>query len=199
MNGTFSWTYQPAEHLAPRSGASGPTTSSCAARSMTFQSQTNLPVTGEADPTTWSDLLNAVNDNTRDPATYNYVDVSETLPETLTLYVAGKVKFTTSVNTGIEPVPTELGTYPVYERFVSHDHERARTPTARRTATPTFPGSPTSTAATRCTASFAPPTASPRASAVSRCPSPQPDGLSLHADRHARHRSRLASVSGPKA
>src|ERR1019366_5882328 len=38
----------------------------------TFQSQSNIPVTGEAGATTWSDLLSAVNANRVDPATYNY-------------------------------------------------------------------------------------------------------------------------------
>lgn len=119
VNGTFTWTYPslPTDLTSQWSVGTNNVILSGALR--TFQSQHNLPVTGLADPTTWNELVNAVNSNDVDPATYNYVDVSETDPETLTLYVAGKVKFTTLVNTGIEPVPTELGTYPVYERFVS--------------------------------------------------------------------------------
>jgi lipoprotein-anchoring transpeptidase ErfK/SrfK len=85
---------------------------------MTFQSQSNIPVTGEANPTTWSDLLNAVNSDQIDPAPYNYVDVSMALPETLTLYIGGQAKFHTLVNTGISAAPTAAGTYPVYSRFL---------------------------------------------------------------------------------
>ncbi|HEY1761133.1 MAG TPA: L,D-transpeptidase family protein, partial [Acidimicrobiales bacterium] len=119
VNGTFTWTYPnlPTDLTSQWSVGTDNVILSGALR--TFQSQHNLPVTGIADPTTWNELVNAANSNDVDPATYNYVDVSETDPETLTLYVAGKVKFTTLVNTGIEPVPTETGTYPVYERFIS--------------------------------------------------------------------------------
>ncbi|HEV7958472.1 MAG TPA: L,D-transpeptidase family protein [Acidimicrobiales bacterium] len=119
VNGTFSWTYPNLPTTLTSLWSIGTDNVILNGALRTFQSQHNLPVTGEADPTTWSDLVSAVNANDVDPATYNYVSVSESLPETLTLYVAGAVKFTTLVNTGIEPVPTELGTYPVYLRFLS--------------------------------------------------------------------------------
>jgi peptidoglycan hydrolase-like protein with peptidoglycan-binding domain len=86
---------------------------------MNFQSVNNLPTTGIADSATWSALITAVKANKVDPTTYDYVSVSEGTPEGLTLYVGNKVKFTTPVNTGISAAPTETGTYPVYERFLS--------------------------------------------------------------------------------
>jgi hypothetical protein len=119
VNGTFTWSYPNLPTTLTSLWSVGTDNVILTGALKTFQSQHNLPVTGVADPTTWNDLVNAVNSNDVDPATYNYVSVSETDPETLTLYVAGKVKFTTLVNTGIQPVPTELGTYSVYERFVS--------------------------------------------------------------------------------
>ena len=119
VNGTFTWTYPNLPTDLTSLWSVGTDNVILDGALKTFQSQHNLPVTGEADPTTWNELVNAVNSNDLDPATYNYVDVSEGSPETLTLYVAGKVKFTTLVNTGIEPVPTQTGTFPVYERFVS--------------------------------------------------------------------------------
>ena len=119
VNGTFTWAYPDLPATLSSQWSLGSDNVILRAALDTFQSQLNLPVTGEADPTTWSDLLNAATTNHVDPATYNYVDVTETLPETLTLYVAGKVKYRTLVNTGIEPVPTELGTFPVYERFLT--------------------------------------------------------------------------------
>jgi hypothetical protein len=45
---------------------------------------------------------------------YSYVYVSETLPQTLTLWHDGRVVLQTPVNTGIASRPTALGTYPVY-------------------------------------------------------------------------------------
>jgi lipoprotein-anchoring transpeptidase ErfK/SrfK len=119
VNGTFAWAYPNLPTTLSSQWTLGSDNVILQGALRTFQSQLNLPVTGEANATTWTDLVNAVNDDHVDPATYNYVDVSETLPETLTLYVAGKVKFQTPVNTGIEAAPTELGTYPVYERFIS--------------------------------------------------------------------------------
>ncbi len=117
VNGTFTWAYPDLPATLSSQWTLGTDNVILRGALDTFQSQNNIPVTGEADATTWADLVNAVNNDDVDPATYNYVDVSESLPETLTLYVAGHVKFQTLVNTGIEPVPTELGTYPVYERF----------------------------------------------------------------------------------
>jgi hypothetical protein len=119
VNGTFTWSYPNLPTDLTSQWSIGTDNIILRAALETFQSQHNLPVTGDADPTTWNDLVSAVNSNAVDPATYDYVDVSESDPETLTLYVAGAVKFTTLVNTGIEPVPTELGTYAVYERFTS--------------------------------------------------------------------------------
>jgi peptidoglycan hydrolase-like protein with peptidoglycan-binding domain len=86
---------------------------------MNFQSVNNIPTTGIADAATWSDLITAVQNHQTDPTTYDYVSVSQGSPEKLTLYVTNHVKFTTAVNTGISVSPTALGTYPVYERFLS--------------------------------------------------------------------------------
>lgn len=86
---------------------------------MAFQLASGLPTTGQADPATWADLLQAANAGTRDPGPYDYVYVSMALPETLTLYVAGRATFHTPVNTGISVSPTAPGTYPVYLRYLT--------------------------------------------------------------------------------
>jgi len=117
VNGTFTWAYPNLPASLSSRWALGIDNVILRGALMTFQSQLSLPVTGVADATTWSDLISAVNANRIDSASYNYVNVAETLPETLTLYVAGKSFFKTLVNTGIAVVPTEAGTYPVYERF----------------------------------------------------------------------------------
>lgn len=123
VNGTFTWAYPALPPTLSSQWVLGTDNIILQAALKTFQSQSKLPVTGQVDPTTWSDLVTAANDNTLDPATYDYVDVNENVGvstnETLTLYVAGKSTFSTPVNTGIEPVPTALGTFAVYERFTS--------------------------------------------------------------------------------
>ena len=119
VNGNFTWAYPNLPTTLSSQWRLGSDNIVLDGALRTFQSQSNLPVTGVADATTWTDLLNAANTNRVDPAPYNYVDVSQSSPETLTLYVAGHVKFRTLVNTGISVSPTALGTYPVYERFVT--------------------------------------------------------------------------------
>jgi lipoprotein-anchoring transpeptidase ErfK/SrfK len=119
VNGTFTWAYPNLPTTLSSQWSLGTNNIVLQGALRTFQSQSNLPVTGVADATTWADLVNAVNAHHVDPASYNYVDVSESSPETLTLYVAGHVKFRTLVNTGISVAPTALGTYPVYVRYVT--------------------------------------------------------------------------------
>ena len=86
---------------------------------MNFQNVNQLPTTGVADAATWSGLISAVRHSKVDPASYNYVVVSESSPESTTLYVAGHAKFHTLANTGIAVAPTATGTYPVYLRYVT--------------------------------------------------------------------------------
>lgn len=119
VNGTFTWAYPNLPTTFSSQWSLGTDNIILQGALRTFQSQSNLPVTGVADATTWTDLVNAVNANHLDPASYNYVDVSESSPEVLTLYVAGHLKYRALVNTGISVAPTALGTYPVYLRYVT--------------------------------------------------------------------------------
>jgi hypothetical protein len=86
---------------------------------MNFQSVNQLTSTGVADSTTWTALISAVANNKSNPGNYNFVHVSMSSPESLTLYVGGQVKFHTLVNTGIPFSPTATGTYPVYLRYTT--------------------------------------------------------------------------------
>jgi lipoprotein-anchoring transpeptidase ErfK/SrfK len=117
--GTFTWAYTSLPTSLSAQWQVGTDNVILHAAMMTFQSQHNLTVTGEVDPTTWTALLAAASANSVDPAPYNYVDVSMALPETLTLYIGGHAKFHTLVNTGAPGAPTEAGTFGVYERFLT--------------------------------------------------------------------------------
>ena len=86
---------------------------------MHFQSTHSLPTTGVADALTWVRLVADASAAKATNAPYDYVDVSMTSPETVTLYVAGKATFHTLANTGISVSPTATGTYPVYLRYAS--------------------------------------------------------------------------------
>ena len=117
--GTFTWSYPQLPTTLSSQWRVGVDNELVTGALMAFQNANNLPTTGVADPTTWNDLVTAAEAGQVDANSYNYVSVSETDPETLTLYVAGVATFHTLVNTGISVSPTALGTYPVYLRYTS--------------------------------------------------------------------------------
>jgi lipoprotein-anchoring transpeptidase ErfK/SrfK len=87
---------------------------------MTFEDQNGLTVDGLAGQGVWSALLAAVAAGRTDTSSYNYVDVSKQLPETLTVYVNGTPTMSgVPVNTGAPGADTVDGTYPVFEHVTS--------------------------------------------------------------------------------
>jgi len=87
---------------------------------MAFESQHNLATDGVAGPKVWGELLAAAQSNQVDSdANYDWVDVSTHVPEQAVVWRNGQVAYTTLANTGIEAAPTEIGTWPVYARYVS--------------------------------------------------------------------------------
>jgi lipoprotein-anchoring transpeptidase ErfK/SrfK len=117
--GTFTWAYPhlPTELSSQwRVGQDNVITTGAL---MAFQDVHHLATTGVANAATWNALIASVTTHQVDPRPYDFVDVSEGSPETLTLYVAGVAKFRSLVNTGISVAPTQTGTYPVYVRYVN--------------------------------------------------------------------------------
>jgi peptidoglycan hydrolase-like protein with peptidoglycan-binding domain len=86
---------------------------------MQFEMAEGLPADGEAGRLAWADLLRAVADRQLDRSTYNYVYVNTGSPEYVSLWRDGAVVFKTLANTGIAQAPTEVGTWPVYARYVT--------------------------------------------------------------------------------
>jgi peptidoglycan hydrolase-like protein with peptidoglycan-binding domain len=84
---------------------------------MNFEAQHNLTTDGLAGPKVWADLLTAVQSGQGNALPYDYVLVSESLPETATVFENGLNVYSTLVNTGVAAVPTQQGTFPVFERF----------------------------------------------------------------------------------
>ena len=117
--GNFEWRFP----LLPKSFSSqwrtGADNTIFSGAVMNFQNVHGLSATGVVDPTTWDVLVHAVSTHQMDPGTYNYVDVTESSPEVVTLYLNGVGKFRTLANTGISVSPTELGTFPVYLRYTT--------------------------------------------------------------------------------
>jgi lipoprotein-anchoring transpeptidase ErfK/SrfK len=116
QQGTFAWRFS-----APASLASlwtmGTTNVITTGAVMAFESQHNMDTDGEAGPSVWQALLTAAANGSMDPAPYNYVYVTESLPESATVYSNGAEVYSTPANTGVAGAPTATGTFPVYLRY----------------------------------------------------------------------------------
>ncbi len=86
---------------------------------MAFDAAHGLATTGVPTPRIWRALLAAELAGRRSPYGYSYVFVTESIPETLTLWHNGRIVLRTPINTGIPQAPTALGTYPVYLHLAS--------------------------------------------------------------------------------
>lgn len=84
---------------------------------MNFESQHGLKVDGIAGPQVWSTLLTATENGQGDALPYGYVYVSQSLPESATVYQNGAVAYKTVANTGVAGAQTGVGTFPVYARY----------------------------------------------------------------------------------
>ena len=70
-----------------------------------------------ANAATWKAVIHAVLTHATDRAPYDYVYVSQVVPEHLSLWQNGKVILKSLANTGIAVDPTADGTFPVYVRY----------------------------------------------------------------------------------
>ena len=84
---------------------------------MNFESQNGLKTDGVAGPQVWTDLLADVQSGKGDALPWDYVLVSQSLPETATVYKDGVAVYSTPVNTGVPGATTENGTWPVFARY----------------------------------------------------------------------------------
>ena len=119
MPGYFSWRFP----LLPKSfiaqWSPGVSNVILTGALMNFQNVHGIPTAGVMNPATWNTLVKAANAHQVNPSSYNYIDVIESSPEILVMYVNGVGKFRTFVNTGISVAPTSFGTYPVYLRYTT--------------------------------------------------------------------------------
>jgi hypothetical protein len=115
--GTFTWRW-PNQPLALETlwtpGVSNVITQGAV---MNFESQNGLQTDGIAGPEVWTDLLADVQSGKGDALPWDYVLVSQSLPESATVYQNGAPIYSTPVNTGVAGAATENGTWPVYARY----------------------------------------------------------------------------------
>jgi hypothetical protein len=126
LRGSFAWRWHSVPATLRAEWQAGAPTELVKGALMAFEASTDSSYDGYiADDETvnqladdsWRALLSAAAANRADPEPYAYVHVSETLPETLSVWENGKTVLRTPANTGIPVDPTALGTYPVYVRY----------------------------------------------------------------------------------
>jgi len=84
-----------------------------------FEGDHEMTTTEKLSPALWAAVLKAAAANQQNTYGYSYAIANQHLPETLTIWHNGQKRLTTPANTGISVSPTEVGTFPVYEKLPS--------------------------------------------------------------------------------
>jgi hypothetical protein len=82
-----------------------------------FEAAHRLTITGKLSKAVWASLLKAAAADNRNKSGYSYAVADQVEPEKLMIWHDGRERFTSPANTGISVAPTEVGTFPVYEKL----------------------------------------------------------------------------------
>jgi len=82
-----------------------------------FEGDHEMETTEVMSPAVWTAVLKAAAADDTNTDGYSYAIADQHLPETLKIWHDGKERLTTPANTGISVSPTEVGTFPVYEKL----------------------------------------------------------------------------------
>jgi peptidoglycan hydrolase-like protein with peptidoglycan-binding domain len=86
---------------------------------MAFENDHNLTADGEPGPAVWKALISAAVAGHGSSFGYTFVQVSESVPESINVWHSGKTVVTGPVNTGIPAAPTQKGVFAVFEHAPS--------------------------------------------------------------------------------
>lgn len=115
--GHFSWRYHNTPAALKELWEAGKENTLTEGAVMRFQDEHGMETDGVAGPAVWEALMKAAIAGERSANGYNYVYVSETIPETVKVWHNGKFVVEGAANTGIPGAETELGTFPVFEHL----------------------------------------------------------------------------------
>jgi peptidoglycan hydrolase-like protein with peptidoglycan-binding domain len=118
-HGSFSWRYDNTPSGLKSGFSPGKYGEVTRGAIIAFQHQAGIALDGVLGPETWKALEKADLADKTDPQAYSYVSASLYLPQSLSVWVAGKTVVSSPVNGGVASAPTPLGTFPVYERLTS--------------------------------------------------------------------------------
>ncbi len=117
--GTFSWRFSNIPSSLSSLWVPGQDNVVVAGAVMQFESDYGLTDDGIVGPTVWKALTEAVAARHSDGSPYDYLVVSESVPEQLNVWREGQFIYSTPVNTGVAGAVTAQGTFPVYSRFLT--------------------------------------------------------------------------------
>ena len=116
-SGSFSWRYGNTPHQLQAMWNPDEANVITKGAVMKFENAHDLTVDGLPGATVWHLLLSDAIAGKRFGEPYSYVYVHREVPETMTLWSAGRTVITSPANTGISGAETELGTFPVFEHL----------------------------------------------------------------------------------
>jgi hypothetical protein len=116
-SGSFSWRYPDTPHQLQALWTPGEANVITKGAVMKFENENDITVDGLAGATVWHALLGAAIAGKHLSSGYSYVYVHREVPETMTLWSAGRTVLSSPANTGISGAETELGTFPVFEHL----------------------------------------------------------------------------------
>jgi lipoprotein-anchoring transpeptidase ErfK/SrfK len=120
--GAFNWRWPGLPSQLTSLWTEGTTSALTKGAVMTLQDQNHLTVDAIAGPQVWTVLLKDAAQGATNPGPWDYVLVSKALPENLTLWVNGQVKFSNvPVNTGVPGADTADGTFQVFEHVTASE------------------------------------------------------------------------------
>ncbi len=115
--GSFTWRYGNTPHQLVEKWSPTEATLITRGAVMKFEGNNELTVDGVAGATVWRKLLADAVAGKHFSEPYSYVYVHREVPETATLWSAGRTIITSPANTGISGAETELGTFAVFEHI----------------------------------------------------------------------------------
>jgi peptidoglycan hydrolase-like protein with peptidoglycan-binding domain len=119
LAGTFSWRFSNIPSSLSSQWVPGQDNVVTQGAVMQFESNNGLIDDGVVGPQVWTALTQAVAARQTDSAPYDYLLVSESLPEQLSVWRDGEYIYNSLANTGVPGAVTATGTYPVYARFLT--------------------------------------------------------------------------------
>ncbi len=115
--GSFSWRYGNTPQQLVQKWNPTQATLITKGAVMKFENNNEMTVDGVAGPAVWRKLLSDAVAGRRFSEPYSYVYVHREVPETATLWSAGRTIISSPANTGIAGAETELGTFAVFEHI----------------------------------------------------------------------------------